>query len=296
MTANKRIFLLSRDNLANAAITATSTAHLVRNLGFVASANNCAAVRQRIKAFGLPRPALPARQGKWSDTEAVRDAVRNSNSYSDVLRRLGLNTEAGNIRTLKRHIKRLELGSSHLTEGKRLAAARLASFGRSLKRPLEEVLVENSTYDRRQLKKRLVEEGLLEYRCRGCGNCGEWNGEPLVLELEHKNGISDDNRLFNLEFLCPNCHSQTNTYSGRNNKGNTSALNLVHRPSVQVPRKSKISWPEIDALRTLVETTPNIRSSKATWRVGHRCTQTLFAVGYCRQTTGLLAEGRSGND
>jgi hypothetical protein len=48
---------------------------------------------------------------------------------------------------------------------------------------------------------------------------GEWNGQPLKLQLDHINGINDDNRLENLRFICPNCHSQTITYAGKNTKG-----------------------------------------------------------------------------
>lgn len=84
---------------------------------------------------------------------------------------------------------------------------------------LDEVLIENSRYSNRsKLKERLLKAGLLEYRCASCGNTGEWNGKPLTLQLEHKNGVSNDNRLENLCFLCPNCHSQTRTYAGRNKR------------------------------------------------------------------------------
>ena len=51
-----------------------------------------------------------------------------------------------------------------------------------------------------------------------CDKCGitEWNGKPLNMELHHKNGISYDHRLENLEMICPNCHAQTDTYRSKN--------------------------------------------------------------------------------
>ncbi len=65
--------------------------------------------------------------------------------------------------------------------------------------------------------KRLLTE-LFGYKCSIC-NISEWNNKKLVLELEHKDGHSDNNELENLCLICPNCHSQTPTYKGKN-KGN----------------------------------------------------------------------------
>jgi 5-methylcytosine-specific restriction endonuclease McrA len=70
----------------------------------------------------------------------------------------------------------------------------------------------------KQIGRAIVKKWLLqerEYRCQKCGNSGEWQGEPLALELEHINGDSLDNTRENLLILCPNCHSQTSTFRGR---------------------------------------------------------------------------------
>lgn len=69
---------------------------------------------------------------------------------------------------------------------------------------------------KRQIKRYLVDT--LGNKCYIC-NIGEWNGKPLVLDLEHKDGNSENNSLENLALICPNCHSQTPTFKGRN-KGN----------------------------------------------------------------------------
>jgi len=81
---------------------------------------------------------------------------------------------------------------------------------------LEDIITNKVKFSRHQLKKRLLHLGILEYKCCWCDNIGEWNGKPMSLELDHINGINDDNRLENLRILCPNCHSQTPTYKNKN--------------------------------------------------------------------------------
>jgi DNA-binding CsgD family transcriptional regulator/5-methylcytosine-specific restriction endonuclease McrA len=81
--------------------------------------------------------------------------------------------------------------------------------------PLELLLVQGRPTSRGHLKNRLVAAGLKEDRCEECG-LSEWRGRRLGMQLHHKNGDGLDNRLENLVFLCPNCHSQTDTYGGRN--------------------------------------------------------------------------------
>jgi 5-methylcytosine-specific restriction endonuclease McrA len=70
-------------------------------------------------------------------------------------------------------------------------------------------------YPTDKLKKRLISENYLNKICTECGITDSWNGKPIVLHLDHINGTNNDHRLENLRLLCPNCHSQTDTWCGR---------------------------------------------------------------------------------
>jgi len=99
---------------------------------------------------------------------------------------------------------------------------------RNAAKTLLEVLSSRSS---RWLKKaKLLREGYLHDRCAQCG-ISEWRGLRLVIQIDHINGVKDDWRIENLRMLCPNCHSQTETFSGRNlkraGKARTGALSVV---------------------------------------------------------------------
>jgi DNA-binding CsgD family transcriptional regulator len=82
-------------------------------------------------------------------------------------------------------------------------------------RPFEETFAPNTHRSRGYLKARLLRLGLKQEKCETCGVVS-WRGAPLSFALHHVNGDRLDNRLENLQLLCPNCHSQTDTFAGRN--------------------------------------------------------------------------------
>lgn len=146
------------------------------------------------------------------DEDDLREAVHQSISVAQVIRELGLAYGGPSYRAVKSEVLRLGLDVSHW-KGQRHGTSRPGLI------PWAQVLVEGSPYKiKEDRKKRLVSEGLLKDCCAICGLSPLWNGKPLVLRLDHINGVRDDNRLTNLRFICPNCDSQTDTFCGRNLK------------------------------------------------------------------------------
>lgn len=86
------------------------------------------------------------------------------------------------------------------------------------RRPDEVLFTENCSIGRHMIKARIIKHNLIPYICSICGQEPYWNGKPMVLILDHINGINNDNRLENLRFVCSNCDSQLPTYKSRNRK------------------------------------------------------------------------------
>jgi len=140
--------------------------------------------------------------------------VGSSSSYKEVLNRLGLEAHTGgNYKTLKKRICEDDVDASHIEAAKRKFR------GTPNQRPLESILKKGTcSHSSSRLKRRLVRAGMLQDKCASCGIGCVWNGKPITLQLDHINGDRDDNRIDNLRVLCPNCHSQTKTFGGRNCK------------------------------------------------------------------------------
>jgi hypothetical protein len=148
---------------------------------------------------------------KYTDGQFV-EAVRKAKSYRQVLSLLGLKEAGGNYAALKRRIKELGLDTSHMT-----GQAWNRGLVRGPQLGIQDYLNNKRSIQSHKLKLRLIREGIFEHKCYDCG-LTSWNGQPIPLELEHRNGNPRDNSLDNLTLLCPNCHALTATYRGRNKK------------------------------------------------------------------------------
>ena len=145
--------------------------------------------------------------------EEFKDIIARNHSWCACAREIGLSPNGSNSRIqLKKRIEELGIDISHFDQTRDAREA-------SIKYSLEEIMVENSSYQNTtKLKERIIAANIIPYKCAICGNKGEWQGQKLVLQLDHINGKHFDHRRENLRFLCPNCHSQTDTFSGRNKK------------------------------------------------------------------------------
>lgn len=143
--------------------------------------------------------------------EEIQRKLNESRSFREFLLKIGSSTNgSGSYKSMRNQLIKLGIEIPEFNyENKNKIRKKLND---------DDIFIVNSTYSRQHLKNRIIKKGLIEYVCGECDNRGKWNSKDLSLHLEHKNGINDDNRLSNLIFLCPNCHSQTDTYSGKKNK------------------------------------------------------------------------------
>jgi hypothetical protein len=149
------------------------------------------------------------------DEQAARAAVESSLSYSEAMRKLGLRPAGGNHKHFRMYVDEVwKISTAHFDQGR----ARMTALASRKIIPLEEILVEGSSYPRRSLKKRLYDLGLKQRACERCGQGELWLGDRISLILDHINGVPDDNRLENLRILCPNCNATLETHCGRKNQ------------------------------------------------------------------------------
>jgi len=136
--------------------------------------------------------------------EDIKKAVENSFNWTQVIRLLGLRPAGGTHKNIQRKVEKLGIDVSHFKMGLPLRE--------KYKISIKDLLKSNVCIRSSHLKKRIIKEGVLEYRCSVCSQGPVWNGKPMVLELDHIDGDIYNNKIENLRIICLHCHSQTSTF------------------------------------------------------------------------------------
>lgn len=149
--------------------------------------------------------------------ELVKQYLPLSNSLNHLCNNLGLRGVDGYYKKLKRIIKEQNLSTEHF------GTIKVTPMGNSRNKYTamsdEEFFINGQNRARNSIIKRLIEGNYKEYKCESCG-INEWDGKPLKLQIHHINGNHSDNRVENIQLLCPNCHTQTDTYARHNTVNN----------------------------------------------------------------------------
>jgi hypothetical protein len=194
---------------------------------------------------------------RFTEGEA-REAIAAADCWAEALRLLGMCVAGGNHKTIQRAAARWNISTEHFDA--RAVRARASRRGRP---PLEEILVQGSTYKRDRLKERLYEEGLKARACELCGQTELWRGNKISLILDHINGDATDNRLENLRIACPNCAATFDTHCGKNKNRKHTRADCAYcghgfAPKYGQQRFCSISCAKLDRHRTYVAR-PEIR-------------------------------------
>ena len=153
-----------------------------------------------------------------SSKDEFQDICRQCHSLAQIIRSFGLEAEAGNYNTLKKRIQEDGIDVSHIKLG--LNSNRGRRFVRKYTQEnIVDAINKGVIKDNSTVRKMVLKWDLISHKvCAICGRKPKWNGMPLTFVLDHINGKHSDHNLNNLRFICPNCNSQTPTFSGRNRK------------------------------------------------------------------------------
>lgn len=148
--------------------------------------------------------------------EELQELLNNSDSFADVFRKIGITDHGGSYKIIHKLIDQYNLDLTLLISKRENLKKEIRKItSKRFTTPLEEILKKDSSYNSSRLLNRLIKEGLKTRECEECG-INNWRDKPISLQLHHKDGNRKNNELSNLQILCPNCHSQTDNYMGKN--------------------------------------------------------------------------------
>ncbi|GHG02805.1 HNH endonuclease signature motif containing protein [Streptomyces hydrogenans] len=201
----------TKDRLESAARGARTLTQALERLGVDPRSGSRRYLHDRMRKLGVDTSHFEREGVRWT-REVLAEAVAASTNMTDVLRRLGVELVGGQHTHISRRIKTYGIDVSHFR-----APAQRGKPWRP-RTPDAFLVRQTGAQARRVPSDRLawaMTEAGARKQCARCGNEGVWRGRPLRLEIDHIDGDWRDNRIENLRFLCPNCHSATDNYRGR---------------------------------------------------------------------------------
>lgn len=153
---------------------------------------------------------------KKLNLDEIRIVVTETPSAAEACRRLGMST-AGSATRFRKFLDDNEIDYSHWT-GQLWSKGKTSLDDERLRKNKDNSLIftENSNASSHYVRSLLLKHNMKEYKCESCNLSDQWNNKPINLQMDHINGNRKDHRLDNLRWLCPNCHSQTDTFCARN--------------------------------------------------------------------------------
>ncbi|MEV8548920.1 HNH endonuclease signature motif containing protein [Streptomyces glaucescens] len=203
------------EELRAAAAPASSIRETAAALGIPDDGRSRAALGRLLRERGIDTSHFRHARLTLPDDE-LRAAVACSESYADVMRRLGLDVGYAHHRRIRRRVTELGLDTSHFK--RRTWGSAQPSPTRSGARDVLTVLPPGSARPKRDRLHAALRHLGVPYRCASCGNDGAWLGQPITLQIDHIDGNWLDNRPQNLRYLCPNCHALTATWCRRKSR------------------------------------------------------------------------------
>lgn len=195
----KQLRNLSDNDLITEVSKFKNAKELWKHYGYISGASYTKYILPRLKKLEFRFPDV----GRKFTDEQLIELSKQSKSISDICRLLGTHPTGRSHNHIKKRL--LILGITFDIK---------PTFNASRKRLITDYLViDGPQINIPRLKRKLIKERILEEKCTKCGIGPMWNNEPLILHLDHINGKRNDNCVENLRLLCPNCHSQTETYA-----------------------------------------------------------------------------------
>ncbi|MEU5644186.1 HNH endonuclease [Streptomyces milbemycinicus] len=207
----------SKERLEEAAAHSNSIREMLKRMGIPPYDSAYTHIRKKLDQFGIDTSHFIGRQGNGAKQllpqDALQRAVAESHSLAGVMRVLELSNGGAGRALVQRSIATYEISTDHFVgQGHQRGRPALN------RKPAAAILQKcdpGAARTKTPLLRRALDENAVPRACNECGTGDTWQGRRLVLEIDHINGDRWDNRLQNLRYLCPSCHSQTKTFSSR---------------------------------------------------------------------------------